>query len=101
VRRVLRSALSNADPQLSATAKRLGLTARSLQRRLQDEGTSFQALRDETRRALADRYLTEGLSLAEISFLLGFSEPSAFFRAFKRWTGRTPIERRAMLSATA
>ena len=44
--------------------------------------------------ALADRYLGDDHSMAEISFLLGFSEPSAFFRAFKRWTGLTPIERR-------
>jgi AraC-like DNA-binding protein len=98
VRRALASALRDDDAQLPGVARRLGLTARSLQRRLQDEGASFQALRDETRRALADRYLGEGLSLAEISFLLGFSEPSAFFRAFKRWTGLTPIERRVSLS---
>lgn len=97
VRRVLSSALSNDDAQLSGVAKRLGITARSLQRRLQDEGASFQTLRDETRKTLANRYLAEGLSLAEISFLLGFSEPSAFFRAFKRWTGKTPIEHRARL----
>ena len=97
VRRVLGNALSSDDAQLTSVAKRLGVTARSLQRRLQDEGTSFQALRDETRKTLADRYLAEGLSLAEISFLLGFSEPSAFFRAFKRWTGLTPVERRASL----
>jgi AraC-like DNA-binding protein len=101
VRRALRVALSSDDAQLVGVAKRLGMTARSLQRRLQDEGSSFQALRDETRRALADRYLGEGLSVAEISFLLGFSEPSAFFRAFKRWTGLTPIERRATLHAGA
>ena len=97
VKRALGNALSSDDAQLSGVAKRLGMTARSLQRRLQDEGASFQTLRDETRRTLADRYLGEGLSLAEISFLLGFSEPSAFFRAFKRWTGLTPIERRASL----
>ena len=83
VRRSLRVALSNDDAQLEAVARRLGLTARSLQRRLKDEGTSFQTLRDEMRQTLADRYLDEGLSIAEISFLLGFSEPSAFFRAFK------------------
>jgi AraC-like DNA-binding protein len=99
VRRGLRAALCSDEAQLSGMAKRLGLTPRSLQRRLQDEGTSFQALRDETRCTLADRYLGEGLSVAEISFLLGFSEPSAFFRAFKRWTGLTPIERRATLDA--
>jgi AraC-like DNA-binding protein len=99
VRRALRAALSSDDAQVAGMAKRLGLTARSLQRRLQDEGTSFQALRDETRRSLADRYLGQGLSVAEISFLLGFSEPSAFFRAFKRWTGLTPVERRASLGS--
>ncbi len=97
VKRALGAALCSDDAQLSGVAKRLGMTARSLQRRLQDEGVSFQTLRDDTRRTLADRYLGEGLSLAEISFLLGFSEPSAFFRAFKRWTGLTPIERRASL----
>ena len=100
VRRGLRVALSNDDAQLEVIARKLGLTARSLQRRLRDEGTSFQSLRDETRQTLADRYLGEGLSMAEISFLLGFSEPSAFFRAFKRWTGSTPIERRLRAEAS-
>jgi len=97
VKRTLANALCSDDAQLADVAKRLGMTARSLQRRLQDEGVSFQTLRDDTRRTLADRYLGENLSLSEISFLLGFSEPSAFFRAFKRWTGLTPIERRASL----
>jgi AraC-like DNA-binding protein len=96
-RRALRVALCHDDAQLEGLARRLGMTVRSLQRRLRDEGTSFQALRDETRKALAERYLGEGHSLAEISFLLGFSEPSAFFRAFKRWTGSTPIARRGAL----
>jgi AraC-like DNA-binding protein len=97
VRRMLRSALSTADAALEPVAKRLGMTGRSLQRYLKDEGTSFQALRESTRRDLADHYLGKGLSFSEIAFLLGFSEPSAFFRAFKRWTGRTPFERRAQL----
>jgi AraC-like DNA-binding protein len=101
VRRALRGAFGQDDAQLEAIARRLGVTGRSLQRRLQDEGTSFQALRDDTRRALANRYLGEELSLSEISFLLGFSEPSAFFRAFKRWTGMTPVERRARMRASA
>ena len=97
VRRVLGAALCNDDAQLETVAKRLGLTGRSLQRRLKDEGTSFQTVRDGMRRELADRYLGDGMSFAEISFLLGFSEPSAFFRAFKRWTGLTPFERRTSL----
>jgi AraC-like DNA-binding protein len=95
VRRALRTALSSDDAQLEVVAQKLGLTPRSLQRRLKDEGQSFALLRETTRRELADRYLAEGLSAAEISFLLGFSEPSVFFRAFKRWTGVTPFERRA------
>jgi AraC-like DNA-binding protein len=95
VKRVLHEALRSDDAQVEAVAKQLGLTGRSLQRRLKDEGTSFQAVREDVRRALAHRYLDDGLAIAEISFLLGFSEPSAFFRAFKRWTGLTPVESRA------
>jgi AraC-like DNA-binding protein len=94
VARVLRDALRSDEAHVNHVAKRLGLTARSLQRRLKDEGTSFNALRETVRRDLAKRYLDEKLSIAEISFLLGFSEPSAFFRAFKRWTGTTPLEAR-------
>jgi AraC-like DNA-binding protein len=101
VRRRLVVALSSDDAQLEHVAKQLGMTARSLQRRLKDEGSSFQDLRDEARRRLADRYLGESHSMSEISFLLGFSEPSAFFRAFKRWTGLTPIERRQQRRAGA
>jgi AraC-like DNA-binding protein len=97
VRRALRSALSHDDAEVERIAQRLGMTGRTLQRRLKDEETSFQAVRDDMRRELADRYLGEGMSFAEISFLLGFSEPSAFFRAFKRWTGLTPFERRSEL----
>ena len=95
VKRVLHDALRSDDAQVEAVAKQLGLTGRSLQRRLKDEGTSFQVVREDVRRQLAHRYLDDGLAIAEISFLLGFSEPSAFFRAFKRWTGLTPVESRA------
>ncbi len=95
VKRVLREALRSDDADIARVARRLGLTTRSLQRRLKDEGASFQGVREAVRRELADRYLDDDLSLTEISFLLGFSEPSAFFRAFKRWTGLTPVERRA------
>lgn len=97
IRRALRAGFRTEATQLEQIADSLGVTPRNLQRRLKDEGSTFQVVRDDERRTLADRYLREGLSLAEISFLLGFSEPSAFFRAFKRWTGITPIERRANL----
>ena len=97
VARVLRDELRSDHGTIEHTAARLGMTARSLQRRLKDEGTSFQAVREQVRRDLAQQYLEERMSIAEISFLLGFSEPSAFFRAFKRWTGVTPLEARRRL----
>jgi AraC-like DNA-binding protein len=94
VSRTLKDAMRDNEAELDAIAQRLGMTGRSLQRRLRDEGTTFQAVRDAARQNLADHYLSQGLTFAEISFLLGFSEPSAFFRAFKRWTGFTPLEQR-------
>ncbi len=97
-KRVLREALRSDQATIDEVAAKLGLTSRSLQRRLKDEGTAFQTLREDVRRELAQRYLADGLSIAEISFLLGFSEPSAFFRAFKRWTGKTPLESRVARS---
>jgi len=99
IRRILRTALRDDRGHVDLVARQVGMTARSLQRRLKDEGTSFQALREDVRRELANRYLDDDLSIAEISFLLGFSEPSAFFRAFKRWTGLTPVEARSRLAA--
>jgi AraC-like DNA-binding protein len=98
VRRAVGTALQSDGASIERVAQSLGLTARSLQRRLKEEGTSFQAVREQVRQELAQRYLGEGLAITEISFLLGFSEPSAFFRAFKRWTGTTPLESRARLT---
>jgi AraC-like DNA-binding protein len=101
IKRALRTALRDDRGHVDLVARQVGLTARSLQRRLKDEGTSFNALREDVRRELATRYLDDNLSIAEISFLLGFSEPSAFFRAFKRWTGLTPVEARRRAAAPA
>lgn len=101
VRRVLGSSLRSNDAQIDHVARKLGLTPRSLQRRLKDEGSSFQEMREDVRRELAERYLQDDLAISEISFLLGFSEPSAFFRAFKRWNGLTPAESRALHRAGA
>ncbi len=98
VKRLLQEALRTDDASVEVVARRVGLTARSLQRRLTDEGTTFAAVREDVRRDLARRYLAHGLPIADISFLLGFSEPSAFFRAFKRWTGETPLAHRARLA---
>ena len=72
-------------------AQSLHQSASTLQRRLRQEGTTYQQLLDETRQWMADAYLKDGrYSLAEIAFLLGFADQSNFNRAFKRWTGQTP-----------
>ena len=66
-----------------------------MRRTLSASGTSFQVLLKDVRAQLAKRYLTNPrLSLSEVAFLLGYSEPSAFHRAFRKWTGTTPVEYR-------
>lgn len=78
---------------LDEVASELAMSARSVQRALRAEGTSYQLLLDDVRRELAVRHLAgRGTSAAEVAFLTGFSEPSAFSRAFRRWTGSTPGE---------
>ncbi len=80
---------------VAAAAHRLHLSPRTLQRRLREEGTSHQEVVDDARRVLAHRMLTQSrLGIAEVAFALGFSEPGALHRAFKRWTGMTPAEYR-------
>ena len=85
---------------LDALAARLRMSPRTLQRRLRDEGTSLQDLRDEARRARAAAFLETGMAVAEVAYLLGYSEPSAFHRAFRRWTGSTPEEFRRAQAAS-
>ena len=74
-------------------AKDLGMSVRSLQRKLAEESTSFRDLLDASRQEMALGYIRDpGIELSEIAFLLGFSDQSAFSRAYKRWTGETPNE---------
>jgi AraC-like DNA-binding protein len=87
--------LSEGVPRMDDIARRLGLSGRSFHRRLAGYGVSYQALVEETRRDLAEGLLRDDAhALAEIAFLTGFSEQSAFTRAFKRWTGTTPARYR-------
>lgn len=87
--------LNEGTPLMSDIAKSLGLSARSLHRRLSEHGLSFQTLTEETRRELAEGLLREETySLADVAFLTGFSEQSSFTRAFKRWVGKTPASYR-------
>ncbi len=91
VESMLARGMTDGAPTMAEVARRLGLSARTLARRLASEGTRYQDLLDGVRRELAlDHLAHTELGLAEIAYLLGFSEPSAFSRAVKRWTGRTP-----------
>ncbi len=95
VRRLLAEGLAEGPPSLAQVARRLHLSERSLQRRLDAEGTRFADLVDAVRRELALRYVADTrLALGEVAYLLGFAEPSPFHRAFKRWTGTTPAAAR-------
>jgi AraC-like DNA-binding protein len=95
VRQHVSTDLSHGRPAASKVARRLHMSARTLERRLEGEGTTFGAVLDDLRRRLALDYLgRRDVCLSEIAFLLGFSQVGAFHRAFKRWTGATPFEYR-------
>ena len=91
VERVLPQLLPHAKASASNVAQKLAISRRTLSRKLRDENVAFAEILEETRAALAKRYLAErGLSVSEIAWLLGYGEVSAFTHAFKRWTGMTP-----------
>jgi AraC-like DNA-binding protein len=76
---------------LNDIAANFNMSSRSLQRRLKDEQTSFQEIADEVRHAMAKYYISSGnYALKDVSLMLGYNELSAFTRAFKRWTGKSP-----------
>lgn len=87
-------------PTLASVARRLGVSSRTLQRRIQGDGRSFSRFVDDARRRAAMRWLAEpNVSLAEIAFLLRFADQATFTRAVKRWTGLTPSKVRAQTLA--
>jgi AraC-like DNA-binding protein len=91
VRRVLAEALPLGEPAVAAVARTLDRSSRTLQRQLEEEGTTFREVLNDLRAELARAYLRDGEhTIAEITYLLGFSETAAFSRAFKRWTGVSP-----------
>ncbi|MDB4973409.1 MAG: AraC family transcriptional regulator [Myxococcaceae bacterium] len=90
VRSAVHAALASGQCTLAGTASRLGVSTRTLQRRLQHEGTSFAGLIDALRRELASAYLARGLPIAEVASLLGYADGTAFHHAFRRWNGVSP-----------
>jgi len=86
------SELPKGAPGVTRIATRLRMSTRTLERRLEREGTTFSELLEDLRRRLALRYVANAsIPLGEIAFLLGFSHTTGFHRAFKRWTGETPL----------
>jgi AraC-like DNA-binding protein len=92
VERLIAERLTKGEAGLDAAATELGMSSRSLSRKLAELGTSFNAIVASLRKDLAHRYLQENnLSLTEIAFLLGYTEISTFSHAFRRWTGKSPV----------
>ncbi|MBO9703498.1 MAG: AraC family transcriptional regulator [Sporocytophaga sp.] len=91
VRQEILKLLKGEEPKLIMVARSLGVGERSVQLKLSEEGTSFRELLEDVRKELAIAHLKDNKSsTTDISFLLGFSEPSAFSRSFKKWTGQSP-----------
>lgn len=91
VQRVLAREVGGRETGIEPLARRLAMSGRTLQRRLAAEGVSYQELLDEARKEAAGRHLSESaLAIGEVAYLVGYSEPAPFHRAFRRWYGMTP-----------
>jgi AraC-like DNA-binding protein len=102
VRGSIERGFSGGGPAIARVAARLGMTSRTLHRRLQDRGVSFTDLVRASRRELALQHLaTPHIPITEIAFLLGYSELSAFSRAFHQWAGMAPVRYRRQCLAAA
>ncbi len=95
VRELIATLLTTGEPNIDTVARELNMSSRTLERRLSAEGLSYRRVLDDLRQQLAERYLSDDrLGLSQITYLLGYSEPTAFNRAFRRWTGSTPTQYR-------
>jgi AraC-like DNA-binding protein len=102
VRKTLIEQLPRGEPSQSDVARHLGLSRRSLQRRLADDGTSYTEVLEKTRAELARAYALEAkYSITEIAYLLGYATVTSFSRAFTRWTGEAPRAYRGRLTRPA
>ena len=99
VRRLLIDGMGQDQQSVTTVGRELGMSARTLSRRLGEEHTSFRDIQDDIRHQLAVALLADdSKSIAEIAFFLGYAEPAPFHRSFKRWTGTTPqLHRRNIL----
>jgi len=99
--RIIISHLDDEKLSIETVARQMAVSVRTLQKRLEEEGVVFSDLLREIRQRLAQKYLSENYSVEQITYLLGFSEPSAFRKAFKKWAGVTPGEYRQRASLSA
>ena len=102
VESLLMPILHKGEASMDAIADKMAVSRQTLFRQLKSEGTTFEKVLDELRHQLALQYLRgKKVSVNETAYLVGFSEPASFSRAFKRWTGRSPREVRAANGARA
>jgi AraC-like DNA-binding protein len=94
VTKIILSRLDDEDLSIKKVAKEMSVSVRTLQNRLSEEGVVFSELLQEVRERLAKKYLRENYTVENITYLLGFSEPSVFRKSFKRWSGVTPRQYR-------
>ena len=95
----LESRLPEGEPSLREAAAIFHVSERSLQRKLRAEGVTFQAVIEDTRRVLVERHMmAPGMTITQLTFLLGFSDVSSFSRAFRKWYGVAPSRYRRRLS---
>jgi len=102
VKWILKRLLAGNRPDILAVARELGISGRTLQRRISEEGTSFQRLLLEARQELVRQYLLQpSIETNEIAYLLGYEDPNSFYRAFRTWEGTTPAHWRSVQQARA
>jgi AraC-like DNA-binding protein len=94
VTRILLSSLDDESITIKKVARQMSMSVRTLQNHLKDEGVVFSDLLKVVRERLAKKYLRENYTVEEITYLLGYSEPSTFRKAFKKWAGITPKQYR-------
>ena len=101
VTKIILAKLDDEKLSISKVAREMSVSVRTLQYRLKQEGVYFSGLITDIRKKLAKKYLHDNYSVEEITYLLGFSEPSVFRKAFKKWSGVTPREYRKQSYPTA
>ncbi|RAK57411.1 AraC family transcriptional regulator [Phenylobacterium deserti] len=100
VKAVLKRSLASGRPEVAHVARDLGMSERTLQRRITDEATTFRALLADARRELSEQLLADpAIHIDEVTYLLGYQDTTSFYRAFKEWAGVSPGEWRAGIAA--